>query len=228
MPSSLLIECRRVRASPIRIPAPGRRSDFTDRARPGPGAPRRRAWSPGTGTRRRGGPTPWRSIRYVTPPRDQAERLRHAISGPERAVGVAQEQVREPVPGGEGPVRFARVGADRRSPLGPGLAEGLVLVAERAGLGRAAGRVVLRVEEEDHVRPAPGSPTGSPPDRPPHRCGSPGRCPPRARPLLPMPPPSPIDPPLDSRAPARRPRIVGVIVGRREEGTRADSGRAGG
>src|SRR3954454_24202278 len=85
------------------------------------------------------------------PAREHTERPGYAVAGAERSVGVADQAEREPVAGGESPMRRVRVGADADH-LGTNLAERLVAVAERARLGRAERRVVFGVEEEDDIR----------------------------------------------------------------------------
>ncbi len=119
----------------------------------GRGAPRRRAGRAGTAMRRRAGRSPvGRS--GTSPAPGTARASGRPRTAPQGAVGVAQQEEREPVPPGERPVRLDRVRADADH-LSAGLAERLVAVAERARLGRAAGRVVLGVEEEDDLGLAP-------------------------------------------------------------------------
>ena len=82
------------------------------------------------------------------PPGEEAEGGLDAEERADLAVGVAEERHRQLVLAGEALVRVERVGADADD-LGPGLDEGVVAVAEAAGLDGAAGGVVLRIEEDD-------------------------------------------------------------------------------
>src|ERR1019366_7178684 len=84
--------------------------------------------------------------------RHQAERRLDPVERAHLAVRVGEQRHRKAVLAGEAIVRGARVGANTDD-VGPGLDEGLVVVAKGAGLDRAAGRVVLGIEEE-HDGPA--------------------------------------------------------------------------
>ncbi len=87
------------------------------------------------------------------PSREETERLGDAIPSADGPIVVAQEQKRQSKPFGELLVRFAGIAADADH-LGTGVAKSRMAVAERTGFASAAGRVVLGIEEQDHLGPA--------------------------------------------------------------------------
>src|SRR5439155_328472 len=84
---------------------------------------------------------------------EEALGAEHAVGGADLGAGIAQQQERQPVLGGEGLVRREWVAADPEDD-GVALLEMRVGVAEAAGLHGAAGRCVLGIEVEDQVLPA--------------------------------------------------------------------------
>src|SRR6266566_1815845 len=77
--------------------------------------------------------------------REDAQGFRHAVERAHRTLPIAQQEEREPLAGGEPPVRRHGVGADADH-RGSRLGEAIIASLERAGLESASRRAVLRIE----------------------------------------------------------------------------------
>ena len=84
------------------------------------------------------------------PPGEAHEGPAHAVGAEHLAVRIAHERVGQIQGRAKALARLGVVGRDTDD-LEAGLAEGLVLAAEPAGLARSAGRERLREEEEDRA-----------------------------------------------------------------------------